>query len=393
MPSGSRASLAPTRPGNQGPGDATAPLALSSAYVDERDEELVLQALRSRRLASGPMTERFERALAERVGAPHVVAVSSGTAALHLGMRLVGIEPGDEVITSPFSFIASANAVLFEGGVPVFVDVDPVTLNLDLEAAQRAVTSRTRALLPISVFGYPLDYDRLHALAAQHGLPIVEDAAEALGASYRGQPVGSFPHTATFAFYPNKQMTTGEGGAVAVVSEDDAELVRGLANQGRGEAGPGLVYDRLGYNYRLDELSAALGVAQLEKLDRLLAGRERVAAHYGALLAEVEGVTTLCANDAEHVRSWFVYVVFLDESVSRDAVMERLAAVGIASRPYFPAIHLQPVYRERFGFEPGMCPVAERAGATGLALPFHTTLSEPDQERVVRALAAAVATG
>jgi perosamine synthetase len=368
-----------------------APLGLSSAYVDERDEELVLTALRSRQLASGPMTERFEHALAERVGAPRVVAVSSGTAALHLAVRLVGVEPGDEVVTSPFSFIASANAILYEGGVPVFVDVDPTTLNVDAAAVEAAVTPQTRALLPISVFGYPLDYDRLHDVSARRRLPIVEDAAEALGATYRGRPVGSFGHTATFAFYPNKQMTTGEGGAVAIATDEDWELVKSLANQGRG--GTGLLYDRLGYNYRMDELSAALGVAQLEKLDRLLAGRDRVASRYNELLADVEGVTTLCPNDAEHVRSWFVYVVFLDEAVARDAVMERLGAAGIASRPYFPAIHLQPVYRERFGFGPGMLPVAEKAGATGLALPFHTTLSEAEQERVARELGAAVGAG
>ncbi len=393
MPIGSRAGSAPplTRPGSREPGDVAGPLGLSSAYVDERDEELVLEALRSRQLASGPMSARFERALAERVGAHRVVSVSSGTAALHLAVRLAGIEPGDEVITSPFSFIASANAILFDGGVPVFGAVDETTLTLDLAALDAAVTPRTKAVLPVAVFGYPLDYDRLHAVAGRHGLALVEDAAEALGATYRGRPVGSFGHPATFAFYPNKQMTTGEGGAVALATDEEWEIVKSLANQGRGTAGGELVYERLGYNYRMDELSAALGVAQLEKLDRLLEARVTVAARYDELLAGVDGVTTLCGDDEDHVRSWFVYVVFVDEAVSRDTVTARLEEAGIASRAYFPAIHLQPVYRERFGFGPGMFPVAEKAAATGLALPFHSSLSEGEQERVVDALAAAVA--
>lgn len=375
------------------PSVAADPIGLSGAYLDERDEQLVLDVLRSGRLALGPMTERFERLLAERVGAHRVAALSSGTAGLHLGIKLAGVRPGDEVVTSPLSFIASANAILYEGGTPVFVDVDPRTLNIDPVAVEAAVTPRTRAVLPVALFGYPLEYDGLLDVAARHGLAVVEDAAEALGTTYRGRPVGSFGHPTVFAFYPNKQMTTGEGGAIAVGSDDEWELVKSLSNQGRADRGETFLHTRLGYNYRLDELSAALGVAQLEKLDLLLELRSRVAARYDALLADVEGVTTLCPDDADHRRSWFVYVVFVEEPHDRDTVMARLAAQGVSSKPYLPAVHLQPLYRQRFGFRSGMFPAAERAGARGLALPFHGGLSEDDQARVVAALTAALRDG
>jgi perosamine synthetase len=373
--------------------NADGPIGLSAPYVDEAEEEAVLEVLRSGRLAFGSMIERFERALAERVGAPYVAAVSSGTAGLHLCVRVAGIAPGDEVVTTPLSFIASANAIVYEGGVPVFVDVDDRTLNLDPAAVEAAITPRTKALLLVDLFGYPLDMDAFQALAERHGLAVIEDACEALGATYRGRVVGSFGPPAVFAFYPNKQITTGEGGAVALHDEEEWALVKSLANHGRTDLGETFAHERIGYNYRLDELSAAVGVAQLGKLDRILELRDQVAARYNALLAGVEGVRLLCPDDEVHRRSWFVYVVFVDPPAERSAVMARLAAEGIASKPYLPAIHLQRAYRERFGFSPGTFPVTEAAGERGLALPFHTGLSSSDQERVVdglqRALAAA----
>lgn len=369
---------------------ASEPIGLSAPYVDETEEELVLEVIRSGRLAFGPMIEEFERALAERVDAPYVAAVSSGTAGLHLCMKLADIAPGDEVVTTPLSFIASANAIVYEGGIPVFVDVDPTTLNLDPAAVEAAITPRTKALVLVDLFGYPLDMDSFAELAARHDLAIIEDACEALGATYRGQQVGSFGHPAVFAFYPNKQVTTGEGGAVALGTEDEWDLVKSLANQGRTDRGETFAHDHIGYNYRLDELSAALGVAQLRKLDTILELRDEVAARYNALLAEVEGIRLLCPDDDVHRRSWFVYVVFVDPPAERSSVMAFLAAEGIASKPYLPAIHLQAAYRDRFGFSPGMYPVAEAAGAQGLALPFHTGLSAGDQERVVGALARAL---
>ena len=340
-------------------------IGLSAPYVDEAEEEAVLEVIRSGRLAFGPMIERFESALSERVEAPFVAALSSGTAGLHLCVKLAGISPGDEVVTTPLSFIASANAIVYEGGIPVFADVDERTLNLDPAAVEAAITPRTKALLLVDLFGYPLDIDVFQAIAERHGLAIIEDACEALGATYRGRPIGSFGHPAVFAFYPNKQITTGEGGAVALGTEEEWELVKSLANHGRTDRGETFAHERVGYNYRLDELSAALGVAQLAKLDQILALRDEVAARYDALLADVEGIQLLCPDDDEHRRSWFVYVVFLDPPAERSAVMASLAAEGIASKPYLPALHLQRAYSERFGFTEGMFPVTEAAGARG----------------------------
>lgn len=371
---------------------ASQTIGLSAPYVDESEEELVLKVIRSGRLAFGPMIQQFEAALAERVEAPFAAALSSGTAGLHLCVKLAGISRGDEVVTTPLSFIASANAIVYEGGNPVFVDVDEKTLNLDPGAVEAAITPRTKALVLVDLFGYPIDIDGFQALAERHGLAIIEDACEALGATYRGRQVGSFGNPAVFAFYPNKQITTGEGGAVVLGTEEEWALVKSLANQGRTDRGETFAHEHIGHNYRLDELSAALGVAQLRKLDRILSLRDEVAARYDELLADLEGIRLLCPNDDLHRRSWFVYVVFLDTPAERSTVMERLAAEGIASKPYLPAIHLQPAYSDRFGFVPGMFPVAEAAGAQGLALPFHTGLTPGEQEQVVAALARALAT-
>jgi perosamine synthetase len=364
----------------------TRAIPLSAPWIDGREEELVLETLRSGQLSLGPMVDRFEAALAERAGAPHVAAVSSGTAGLHLCMRLAGIGPGDEVVTTPFSFVASANCALYEGATPVFADIDAQTLNLDPDAVEAAITPRTKAILPVHIFGYPAELAELEAIAERHGLAIVEDACEALGAEYRGRPVGSSDRPAVFAFYPNKQMTTGEGGAVAVASEEEWLLLKSLSNQGRSDSGEWLTHARLGYNYRLDDLSAALGLAQLERLDEILAARSEVAARYGDLLAPLDGVEAPLADDGKHRRSWFVYVVRLAAGVDRNGVMARLADGGVASKPYLPSIHLQPFYRERFGYREGMLPVSEDASARSLALPFHARLPAEDQERVVEAL-------
>jgi perosamine synthetase len=369
----------------------TGEISLSAPLLGEREEELVLEVLRSGRLGLGPMTDRFEALLAERVGAQHVAAVSSGTAGLHLCVRLAGIGPGDEVVTTPYSFVSSANCVLFEGAHPVFADIDSETLNLDPASVEAAITPRTKAILPVHIFGYPAELEALEKIAERHGLAILEDACEALGAEYRGRPIGSSGHPAVFAFYPNKQITTGEGGAVAVQSEEEWNLVKSLANQGRSDSGEWLTHSRLGYNYRLDELSSAVGIAQLEKLDRILELRAEVAARYEVLLTPVEGVETLIADDADHQRSWFVYVVLLDESIDRDSVIGRLAEQGVAAKPYLPSIHLQPYYRERFGYREGTLPVSEAASARSLALPFSTALAAENQERVVESLVRALA--
>jgi perosamine synthetase len=368
-----------------------AEIALSAPWLGEREEELALQVIRSGRLSLGPMVDLFEATLAERVGALHVAAVSSGTAGLHLAARLAGVGPGDEVITTPFSFVASANCVLYEGATPVFVDVDPWTLNLDPAAVAAAITDKTRAILAVDIFGYPAELDELRGLADAHGLAVIEDACQALGAEYRGGPIGSFRHPTVFAFYPNKQVTTGEGGAVAVSGEEEWELVKSLSNQGRTDSGEWLTHGHLGFNYRLDELSAAVGLAQLERLDAILQLRSAVAARYGELLSEVDGVELPAPDDEDHVRSWFVYVVRLADGIGRDAVMARLAVEGVASKPYLPCIHLQPYWRERFGTQKGMYPVAEAASRQSLALPFHTQLGEDAQKRVADALRRALA--
>jgi perosamine synthetase len=364
---------------------------LSAPWIEEREEELVAEVLRSGRLSLGPMVDRFEQALAERLGARHVAAVSSGTAGLHLAVRLAGIAPGDEVITTPFSFVASANCLLYEGATPVFVDVDPATLNLDPAAVEAVVTERTKAILAVDIFGYPAELAELRAIAERHGLELVEDACQALGAEYRGRPVGSSGHPTVFAFYPNKQITTGEGGAVAVDADEDWLLLKSLSNQGRSDSGEWLTHAHLGYNYRLDDVSAAIGLAQLQRLNAILELRASAAERYAELLASVDGVEPPLPDDDDHVRSWFVYVVRLADEIDRDAVMARLGEEGIASKPYLPSIHLQPYWRDRFGTREGMYPVAEAASRSTLALPFHTRLTAGEQERVVAALARAVA--
>jgi perosamine synthetase len=368
---------------------ATGAIALSSPWIDERDEELVLEVLRSGRLSLGPTGPRFEELLAEAVGAPYAAAVSSGTAGLHLCIRLAGVEAGDEVITSPYSFVASANCAIYEGATPVFADIDPKTFNLDPAAVEAAVTPRTRAVVAVDIFGYPCELQELRVICNRHGIALIEDACEALGARYKGKALGSHGHPAVFAFYPNKQLTTGEGGAVTTGSAEQHELLISLRNQGRLETSSWLQHGRLGYNYRLDDISAALGIGQLEKLDRILAGRREVAARYNELLAGLDLETPL-ADDADHERSWFVYVVELPRGVERDGVIHRLGEQGIAAAPYLPSVHLQSYMRERYGFTEGLCPVSEDVSARTMAIPFHARLAREDQERVVDVLRSAV---
>jgi perosamine synthetase len=363
---------------------------LSGPYLDEREEELVLDVLRSGRLSLGPAIDRFEELFAAKVGAPYAAAVSSGTAGLHLLCVAAGIEPGDEVITSPYSFAASANCFVYEGGVPVFADVDRRTFNLDPAAVEAAVTERTKAIVAVDIYGYPCELDPLREIAERHGLAFVQDSCEALGAVYRGAPIGSHGVPAVFAFYPNKQITTGEGGIVTTHSEEEWRLLRSLRNQGRGDSGGWLEHVRLGFNYRLDDVSAALGIGQVEKLDEILALRSEVAEKYGELLAGIEGVELPCADDADHVRSWFVYVVAVPDNDARERVIARFEREGIGFNRYLPSIHLQPYMRERYGFREGMCPVSEDLSARTLALPFFTALERDAQERVAEALAAAL---
>jgi perosamine synthetase len=359
---------------------------LSLPWLDEREEELALEVLRSGRLSLGPTIDRFEEAFAERVGAPYAAAVSSGTAGLHLLCITAGVGPGDEVITSPYSFVASANCAIYEGATPVFADVDRSTLNLDPAAVEAAISERTRAVVAVDIYGYPCELDDLRAVCDRHGLALIQDACEALGARYRGEPVGSHGPSAVFAFYPNKQMTTGEGGIVTTHSEEEWRLVRSLRNQGRADSGGWLEHARLGFNYRMDDIRAAIGVGQLEKLDEILAGRASVATRYSRLLAGIDGLELPCPDDDAHERSWFVYVVALPAGVDREAVIASLDAQGIQTARYLPCIHLQSYMRERYGYGEGLCAVAEAMSARTLALPFHARLPEDDQEYVADAL-------
>jgi perosamine synthetase len=341
-------------------------------------------------LSLGPTGPRFEELLATAVGARHCAAVSSGTAGLHLAMRLAGVGAGDEVITSPFSFVASANCAIYEGATPVFADIDPRTYNLDIAAVEAAITERSKAIVAVDIFGYPCELDPLIELCERHGLALVEDACEALGARYKGRPLGSHGHPTTFAFYPNKQITTGEGGVVTTHSESEWRLLRSLRNQGRADAGGWLEHARLGFNYRLSDVAAAIGLGQLEKLDTILAARAEVAARYGALLSTIPGLELPCADDPEHERSWFVYVVALPAESIREDVIRTLADRGVQTARYLPCIHLQPYMQQRFGYRVGLCPVAEEMASRTLALPFHARLSADDQEYVVDSLRAAL---
>jgi perosamine synthetase len=369
---------------------ATRRVALSSPYLDEREEELAVEVLRSGRLSLGPWIDRFEELFAQRVGAPYAAAVSSGTAGLHLLCRAAELAPGDEAITSPYSFVASANCAIYEGATPVFADVDPRTLNLDPAAVEAAITPRTKAVIAVDIYGYPCELDPLRDLCERHGLTLIQDACEALGASYRGRTLGSHGPPAVFALYPNKQITTGEGGVITTHSEDQWRLLKSLRNQGRADSGGWLEHARLGFNYRIDDIRAAIGIAQLEKLDEILSLRRSAAERYTKLLREVAGLETPVPDDPDHVRSWFVYVVMLPQDADREHVIAALERRGVASARYLPSIHLQPYMRERYGFSEGLCPVSEAASRRTLAIPFHTRIEPADQEYVVEALAEAL---
>jgi perosamine synthetase len=368
-----------------------APIPLARPLLGDEEERAVLEVLRSGQLSLGARLKEFELLFAEWIGAGLASAVSSGTAGLHLALRAVGVGEGDEVVTSPFSFVASANAALYERARPVFADVDPVTLNLDPQAAAAALSARTRALLPVHIFGYPADMEAFDTLATRHGLAIVEDACEALGAFYDDMTeVGSRGNPAVFGFYANKQLTTGEGGMITLSDPALKERIDSERNQGRAPDMGWLDHDRLGFNYRLDELSCALGVAQLRRLGRMLEGRERVARLYREALAAIEGLTLPCENRGRERRGWFVFVVQLPPGVDRDQTVRALAADGIQSKPYLPAIHLMSFYRERFGHREGEFPVCEDVAARSLALPFFPEMGEGLVARVAERLRAAL---
>ncbi len=371
--------------------DAGEPIPLARPVIGEAEERAVLEVLRSGHLSLGPRVPAFESAFARRVGATHASAVSSGTAGLHLALRAIGVTEGDEVVTSPFSFVASANAVLYERATPVFADIDARTLNLDPAAAYAAITERTTALLPVHIFGYPADLPAFEAFE----LPIVEDACEALGAVHAdGRPVGGRGHPAVFGFYANKQMTTGEGGMVTMGSAQHKEQIDSERNQGRAPDMGWLDHDRLGFNYRLSDIASAVGIAQLGRLDDMLDARAQVAAWYRAALGSLasgRGLGLPCEDSGGDERGWFVFVVQVPRDADRDETIRALGELGVSSKAYLPAIHLMSLYRERFGHRPGEFPVAEDVAARSLALPFFPGMSEGQVARVAAALARVLA--
>ncbi len=358
---------------------------LARPVLGDAEEGAVIEVLRSGELSLGPRVPAFEQAFARRLGVAHASAVSSGTAGLHLALRAAGVRDGDEVVTSPFSFVSSANAAIFERARPVFADIDPRTLNLDPAAAAAAITERTTALLPVHIFGYPADLPAFEALR----LPIVEDACEALGAVHGdGTPVGGRGHPAAFGFYANKQLTTGEGGMVTTADPALKARIDSERNQGRAPDMGWLDHDRLGFNYRLSDVASAIGLAQLDRLDDMLAGRADAAARYREALGGIEGLELPCEDSAGDRRGWFVFVVQLPRDVDRDATIRALRERGVQSKPYLPAIHLMTYYRETFGHREGEFPVCEDVAARSVALPFFPGLSDGQIERVALALGA-----
>ena len=362
---------------------------LSRPWVTKEDIEAVGEVLMTPNLSLGPKLVDFENMLAKVAQRKYAVAVNSGTSALHLIVKSLGIKEGDEVITTPFSFIASSNSILFENAKPVFVDIRSDTYNIDPDLIEMSITDKTRAILAVDVFGQPADWDEISEIAKKYHLKLIEDSAESIGSEYRGMKAGSFGDAAIFGFYPNKQITTGEGGVVVTDREDVYKLSKSMRNQGRGEVDTWLEHMRLGYNYRIADINCALGISQLQRLDEIIEKRSQLANLYYEKLKDIEKVVTPYIAPTTTKMSWFVYVVLLNKKfnrVQRDAVIEKLAALGVESREYFSVIHLQPFYRGKFGFKKGDFPIAESISERTIALPFYTMMNEEEVDYVVDSL-------
>ena len=366
---------------------------LSSPDIIDKDIEAVVGVLKTRFLSIGPKVVEFEKRMSEYTGVKYAVAVNSGTSALHLIIRGMGIGEGDGVITTPFSFIASSNCILFERGRPLFIDIDEQTLNLDSDKTDEQLgkmsqeeLDKVKAMIVVDVFGQPADWDRFTEIAQRYNLLLIDDSAEALGSEYKGRKCGSFGGAGVFAFYPNKQITTGEGGIIVTGNKELARLARSMRCQGRGESGEWLDHERLGYNYRMDELSSALGCSQMERIEEILDKRARVAVMYGEKLAEVEEVEVLYIAPYVSKMSWFVYVIRLEKGIDRNKVIKYLNEEGVQCKPYFTPIHLQPFYRKMFGYKEGDFPITEDVAGRTIALPFFNNLKEEQIDYVVEKL-------
>jgi len=353
---------------------------LSRPDITEKEIERVTQVLRGPELSLGPAVPEFERAFARYIGRRRAVAVNSGTSGLFLSLLALGIGPDDEVITTPFTFIASTTCIMMTGARPVFVDIDPVSLNIDSRRIEAAIGSRTKAILPVEVFGNPAGFERVCEIAERQGLPIVEDSCEALGSALNGKRAGTFGTLSTFGFYPNKQITTGEGGMILTDDDNLADVCVSLRNQGRGKAEGWLAHERLGYNFRLSDINAALGVVQLSRIEEIKAKRRQVAQWYQEILAEEERLI-VPTEPAGCELSWFVFVVRLREGFEprhRDIILQEMSRQGIQVGNYFPPVHLQPFIAERYGHRAGDFPITESVSGRTIALPFHNHLTEQD---------------
>jgi perosamine synthetase len=371
---------------------------LSSPDIVGKDIEAVVAVMKTRFLSIGPKIQEFEKKMCDYIVVKHTVAVNSGTSALHLIIRGLGMQEGDKVLTTPFSFIASSNSILFEKAKPLFVDIDEQTLNLDPDKVEKTLKilkaeelKKVKAMLVVDAFGQPADWDRFTEIARKYNLLLIEDSAEALGSEYKGKKCGTFGEAGVFAFYPNKQITTGEGGVLVTDNEDLAIAARSMRSQGRGISGEWLDHDRLGFNYRMDELAAALGCSQMERIEEILGKRAQVAEMYNQKLAAIEEVQIPYISSDTTKMSWFVYVIRLARGIDRDNVMKYLNQEGVQCKPYFTPIHLQPFYVDMFGFKKGDYPITEDVSSRTIALPFYTNLTEEQIDYVVRKLKEGIA--
>jgi len=365
---------------------------LASPEIGEEEKRAVMSVLDSSILSIGPKINAFEERMADYANRDYAVAVNSGTSALDLILRSVGIAKGDQYITTSFSFISSSNILLFQDAVPVFADIDPKTFNIDPDSIRSILDKKkdVKGIIAVDVFGQPCDWDSINKIAGENELKLIEDSCEALGSEYKGERCGSFGLSGAFAFYPNKQITTGEGGIIVTDSEEIYKKSKSMRNQGRGVDENWLEHVRLGFNYRLNELSAVLGIEQLKKIETFISKRERVAQRYNELFSSIDGVSTPHIDETTTKMSWFVYVITLDETINRDAVLKYLRDSGIGCRNYFSPIHLQPFYKKRFGFKEGLLPVTEDISKRTVALPFFNNLSGDDQAYIAENLKAAI---
>jgi len=359
---------------------------LGAPDITTEEINLVNEVLNTGILSIGPKIEEFENEFKKYFNVKHAIGVNSGTSALHLLIRAFNIKEGDEVITTPFSFIASSNCILFEKATPVFVDIDQQTLNIDINKIEEKITNKTKAILPVDVFGHPNNMEEIIKLAKKYDLKVIEDSCEAIGSEYEGIKSGTLADAGVFAFYPNKQITTGEGGMIITNDDNVADLCRSMRSQGRAVTGLWLYHERLGYNYRMSEVNAAIGIVQMRRLNEIIAKRDKIAKLYNQKLKQIEGVITPYVDSRVTKMSWFVYVIRLKDYIDRNSVMDYLTQNGVGCKPYFTPIHLQPYMKDIFNFKENDFPITEKVGKSTIALPFYNNLKEEEIDYVVEKL-------